>query len=97
PVDESTFLRKDSLQPLLQNFQEMYQNWPKIQQKAAQETLTNQISIPMIVLQDPVVVSTREHPSGFSKIELPTQPKEIPPDSSWKKNEAVYYLPLVWA
>ncbi|CAG8567743.1 21158_t:CDS:2 [Gigaspora rosea] len=66
PVDERAFLFKDFLQPLLQNFQERYQNWPEIQQKAAQETLNNLINTPTMVLQDPVVISTRGRPSGSS-------------------------------
>ena len=34
-IDENTFPNEDSLQPLLQNLQERYQEWPKHQQIAA--------------------------------------------------------------
>ncbi|CAG8613947.1 3445_t:CDS:2, partial [Cetraspora pellucida] len=57
---------EDALQPLLQNLQERYQEWPKSQQETAWVTLDNMINTPLIVLQNPREVSTRGHPSGTS-------------------------------
>ena len=64
-VGENTFHNNENaLQSLIQNLQEKYQEWPKIQQEAAQVTLNNMINAPLIVLQDSKVVSTKGHPPG---------------------------------
>ncbi|CAB4443289.1 unnamed protein product [Rhizophagus irregularis] len=41
--DENVFHHEDTLQPILQNLQEKYQEWPEFQQKVAQETLNNTV------------------------------------------------------
>ncbi|CAG8838539.1 25833_t:CDS:2, partial [Gigaspora margarita] len=78
PADERVFFHKDSLQPLLQNFHKVYQNWLEIQQKAVQETLNNLINTPTMVLQNPVVVSTRRHLFGSSNNRITNSTKRDP-------------------
>ena len=63
-IYENTFPNEDSLQPLLQNLQERYQEWPKHQQIAAQATLDNMINAPLMTPQDPKIVPTKGRPFG---------------------------------
>ncbi|CAG8691844.1 12083_t:CDS:2, partial [Funneliformis caledonium] len=62
-ADENTSLHEDTLQPLLRNLQERYQEWPKFQQVAAYVTLDNMINAPLMVLQNLKVIPTKGRPS----------------------------------
>ncbi|CAB4388322.1 unnamed protein product [Rhizophagus irregularis] len=76
--DENVFHREVTLQPILQNLQEKYQEWPEFQQKAAQETLNNMFNAPIMVLQNPKVVSTKGRPSGATNKRSNTSTRRDP-------------------
>lgn len=63
-VLQTEFFHENAIQPLLQNLQEKYQEWPKPQQVAAQVTLDNMINAPLMILQNPNIVHTKGRPSG---------------------------------
>ncbi|CAG8740879.1 23908_t:CDS:2 [Gigaspora margarita] len=69
-IEENTVCDEDALQPLLQNLQERYQEWPRFQQAATcnpKEVFTR--GCPSNVSQHSSVNSTRRDPSGFELVE----------------------------
>ncbi|CAG8603000.1 19487_t:CDS:2, partial [Gigaspora rosea] len=53
PQIEDTLHGENLLQPLLQNLEQSYQEWPEHQQAEARKALNNMIDSPQITLQDP--------------------------------------------
>ncbi|CAG8663420.1 765_t:CDS:2, partial [Ambispora gerdemannii] len=66
PQYEENVLHEDVLQPLLQNLQERYKEWPEYQQVTTRVTLNNMINTPLLILQNPQIVHTRGRPVGTS-------------------------------
>ncbi|CAG8711484.1 8912_t:CDS:1, partial [Cetraspora pellucida] len=62
-IRENIFHHEDLLEPLLQNLEERYQEWPEHQRAAARETLNNMIDSPIMALRDPQVINTKGRPS----------------------------------
>ncbi|CAG8640102.1 1320_t:CDS:2, partial [Cetraspora pellucida] len=52
-IEENTFHYEDTLDPLLQDLQQRYQEWPESRQLEAQEKLKNIIDTQPIILQNP--------------------------------------------
>ncbi|CAG8454513.1 1663_t:CDS:2 [Dentiscutata heterogama] len=61
---EGIFYGENLLQPLLQNLEQKYQEWPEHQQTEARKALNNIIDSPLITLQNPQVVRTKGRPFG---------------------------------
>ncbi|CAG8663985.1 10539_t:CDS:2 [Cetraspora pellucida] len=64
-IEKSTSHNENLLQPLLQNLEQRYHEWPKHQQTAVKKILNDIIDTPLMALQNPQVVHTKGCPSGI--------------------------------